>query len=598
MSASLDARPVVKGSHLRQPRKEEELLTFSTSTPPVVHENTIIVAAAAPNVFKGHPKKDGWFLSDFYAFNYILKGLGSSQLWLTAANPTELLESDPDNFTTLLHGNAYRDRKVVLSKELIKAGELTEPVVVDSTAMKDRFLSEVARASSQSYREKKPLLLLVFCHGNEKTHLLLDCGDKRTGLSIQQLKAVLEPGSCVTLVTTACYSGGWTTTPDLNLTAATGADAESVSNSWALSQSMGRACGSIFGSAFIESLSGVSSSLLAQTGHTPDPAEGMQALQASDSLLPENPNDLQTETYNAFCGAILDTLREKMPRFWDREAFSFNAKDDRWDDSWTGRTGVPLSDFEKRWNKLVTVPYTGNQDIANTRDVSPLYPSSTGPGASFFTGGTITNGEELVSEMTACIHRRDIAGMAQLFWMTSPDDWNKSNTVYLNGMIRDFLEGPLRYPEQNEELAATIQYRWEFCLFADHILRILGLRSLHNQICILWNEHDWILESERHLSPSEREKRWDVIFKRLLDGFKPFRPQQDQGYFYDRPIRYLAAALIQTQKSEADTLDLVNRVLQFLDQAKALYESCAAKTPAVRQTGREFFESVGRRLRS
>jgi hypothetical protein len=62
---------------------------YITHTPPVIHENTRIVTAS--NVGLGHPEEDGWFLPDFYAFNYLLKGLGSSQPWLAAAvrRPTE-----------------------------------------------------------------------------------------------------------------------------------------------------------------------------------------------------------------------------------------------------------------------------------------------------------------------------------------------------------------------------------------------------------------------------------------------------------------------------------------------------------------------------
>lgn len=59
--------------------------TFATRTPPVIRKDTIIVAVASPDIDSGSDIKDGWFLSDFYAFNCLLKGLGKSQTWLTAA---------------------------------------------------------------------------------------------------------------------------------------------------------------------------------------------------------------------------------------------------------------------------------------------------------------------------------------------------------------------------------------------------------------------------------------------------------------------------------------------------------------------------------
>ena len=75
--------PLVKGGNIRD--KTRTPLTFNSTTPPEIHSNTIIVAATHPTISTGDPIRDGWFLSDFYAFNYLLKGLGSSQTWLTAA---------------------------------------------------------------------------------------------------------------------------------------------------------------------------------------------------------------------------------------------------------------------------------------------------------------------------------------------------------------------------------------------------------------------------------------------------------------------------------------------------------------------------------
>ncbi len=87
------------------------------------------------------------------------------------------------------------------------AGKITQSTIVKNTEMIDGFLHEVAEASTRSFRENKPLLLLVSCHGIRNGHLPFDFG-KHSGLSIQILKGILESGSRVTLVTTACYLGG------------------------------------------------------------------------------------------------------------------------------------------------------------------------------------------------------------------------------------------------------------------------------------------------------------------------------------------------------------------------------------------------------
>ena len=73
---------LVQGGHRRNATAP---MTFVCDTPPVVFDNTHIVAVTHPTVTTGHPEIDGWFLSDFYAFNYLYRGLGASQVWLTAA---------------------------------------------------------------------------------------------------------------------------------------------------------------------------------------------------------------------------------------------------------------------------------------------------------------------------------------------------------------------------------------------------------------------------------------------------------------------------------------------------------------------------------
>lgn len=87
-------QPLVRGDVYEQEWHQHGLEpSFVTMTPPDIDHNTMIVAAASPSVTEGSPSLDGWFLSDFYAFNYLFKGLGHSQTWLAAAvssNPRPL----------------------------------------------------------------------------------------------------------------------------------------------------------------------------------------------------------------------------------------------------------------------------------------------------------------------------------------------------------------------------------------------------------------------------------------------------------------------------------------------------------------------------
>lgn len=56
---------------------------FPTTTPPVIRPGTIVVAATAPSIAAGLSVGDESYLSDFYAFNYLLEGVAGKQVWLS-----------------------------------------------------------------------------------------------------------------------------------------------------------------------------------------------------------------------------------------------------------------------------------------------------------------------------------------------------------------------------------------------------------------------------------------------------------------------------------------------------------------------------------
>ncbi|KAJ9304286.1 hypothetical protein DTO217A2_6250 [Paecilomyces variotii] len=66
--------PLVQGGHIRDALRVPE--AFISRTLSEVYNNTIVVAATHPALNSTHATSDGWFLSDFYAFNYLLKGMG------------------------------------------------------------------------------------------------------------------------------------------------------------------------------------------------------------------------------------------------------------------------------------------------------------------------------------------------------------------------------------------------------------------------------------------------------------------------------------------------------------------------------------------
>ncbi|KAJ0333567.1 hypothetical protein COL5a_001275 [Colletotrichum fioriniae] len=179
--------------------------SFVTKTPPNIDDNTVIVAVASPDLETGVQSRNGRFLSDFYAFNYLFKGLGHSQTWLTAADPERLLET----YGNYLHGNPYQEQKVVLSSSLLQNGEITPPVVVEPQGMIDRFLNEVERASAEAAQHDRLLLIMVFFHGLVDHRFLLDASDDERGLEVNRLREAIADGCRATILTPACYAEGW-----------------------------------------------------------------------------------------------------------------------------------------------------------------------------------------------------------------------------------------------------------------------------------------------------------------------------------------------------------------------------------------------------
>ncbi|KAJ5203454.1 hypothetical protein N7449_005533 [Penicillium cf. viridicatum] len=87
----------------------------------------------------------------------------------------------------------------------------------------------------------------------------------------EELFQILSSGT----LGTACYSGGWTTSPDLNQTTIAGAGdgkAEATSHSWNESPSIGRLCGSVFASTLFKTLSSAASPLL-EADFASDPSQ-------------------------------------------------------------------------------------------------------------------------------------------------------------------------------------------------------------------------------------------------------------------------------------------------------------------------------------
>ncbi|KGO46330.1 hypothetical protein PEX1_022430 [Penicillium expansum] len=581
MATLAERQPLAKGGHARMPDRLPS--TFISSTVPCVSENTVILAATHPTVSTACPKDDGWFISDFYAFNYLFKGLGMDQTWITAADPRKLVEK----YGPYLHGNPYEDRKVCLDKDMLDQQQITPVTLVRSSEMIDRVLSEAKRASELAKRHEAPLLLLFFCHGLPNHHLLLDDGTSHKGLSIVNLKGVLEPDVRMTLVSTACYSGGWITTPELNhtaMTAAGGEDnlADGTSNAWCVSQSIGRSCGSVFVSTLLETLSSATSPLLEEPGLDTSLSDPQQSLQ------PDDPNSLQTLSYNSFCDSVWSTCEDRITRLSNFQNFKFCAQNDAWEYSWTGRTGIPLSHFRDRWDGLKSYPYQGPSDIRDLRNPHPKNKTFLEQGPN-----KTASANQVVDEMTGHIAHGRLKGMARIFHQTCPGEWDRGKDVGFGGTLRAFYERD-EYQERAPMFEAAIRFRWEAALLADYILELFDLPAPSKEICIMWNRFLWIKHS-RETMPN-LEARWPKMYNSLSGHFKT-PCLREQGPPFYRPLHYLVAALLEADKPEDETSAIISGIGNFMSTVRMFHHQRLFEDQEVRGRGHEWLKSIGRRAR-
>jgi hypothetical protein len=108
----------------------------------------------------------------------------------------------------LLHGNPYRERKIVLSDDLLDQDSFTPVTVVNNTDIVETFLSHVTSRSQAATRDATHLIIL-FCHGGNEARFILDHSDTVGGVTLSQIGEAIEPGCQVTLISSSSFSGGW-----------------------------------------------------------------------------------------------------------------------------------------------------------------------------------------------------------------------------------------------------------------------------------------------------------------------------------------------------------------------------------------------------
>ena len=300
--------------------------------------------AKAPRAGKASPTLDGWFISDFYMFWHLFRGLGANQLWLTCENPTDLVRK----YTSYAQGDPKGDRRVILNSAMLSDMQAAKNIRVFKRAelLQDfirTFQSECAIAAAQD----QPILLLVFGHGDRATHGISIGGAgaplNAPKLHKRQILACLRGiNVSVTMLLTSCFSGGWVLQPELNITALTAAGPQVESWSQAISNS-GRGNDSLYATAVRLALIKMEDERATQVHPHPSGEE------IDDERL--------STTYAELTNVIYSTLVHDVDIISHHpHGIQFAAQNDEWEFEWRKRTGIPIGRFQQRWNSLPVVP--------------------------------------------------------------------------------------------------------------------------------------------------------------------------------------------------------------------------------------------------
>ncbi|KAJ5225942.1 hypothetical protein N7468_007167 [Penicillium chermesinum] len=462
-----------------------EFLTHSPPDLPPRHRILALLGTTDIND-QASPKEDGWFVSDFYLFHYLLAPAfpqlppAPNQIWLTCEDPERLVSK----YKEYLHGDSQGDRRAVLDSQrlagIYQAGNLR---VVPRNILLERYLSTLQEQVAEASRLQEHLVLFIFGHGTPKYDVEVGGSILRIG----DLRRVIRNRPQVTLFTTSCYSGGWLVIPDirqqqLNVTAIAAAGPRSKSSSWPLSGSIGQASGSLAASAILRCL-----------------------VDAEDDIQER----FEHPTYIQLAKSIYDCVKG-MGLLGDRQQIHFSAENDEWETSYQPRLGLPLMSYNEKWQSLRQVP-----------------PSTCAASSEVARAG----GRRL----------KRLQYLAQEYFASNPGADNAAPNIGLHNCLKQVLNGASYPKEKVHELTEITAYRLGAMYEADYLREQMGLK--------FQSIFDMDPEDREHIikTPLENQlalKTWSLLISRDINttpiGIR--RP-------YSKPLQYLTLALVDTYKS-------------------------------------------------
>ncbi|KAL8663085.1 MAG: hypothetical protein Q9202_004122 [Teloschistes flavicans] len=510
--------------------------SFTMHIPPDVTKDTRIVAVCGINPKWASPRDDGWFFSDFCAFWHLLNGLTTSQTWLHSLHLDKCL----NEYDRYIHGNPFGERREVLNRDILEQmkNSMHAPQRVPGTDILERFRETVFAECKEAHENKSNVLVLMFGHGDfGKNGIEIGVHSIKTLRLMTMIKELtIYSDARITILSTACFSGGWSVIPDLRPIASTmmAAVQDTPSRSWNYSYSFGRASGSMFATAVIDKLTSL--------------GDGQTLYEAADEeeTPPAAQADRQQESYGEFCSTIYEILLKGVDRRGLEHGITFSAQDDNWSSLFSQRVGIPIADFQTRWSALPRHPGRWTNRDSNVTaqrtqedpEIRSKAKATSAEGMPWEAEGSILEKRTFSGlyggEPTGLIRQVCVVGRQYLESYRGFDDTGDDGS--LHNLIRRIISGRETDADAAERAWTAIHYRMEQMSTADYYLTYLQLPPPDDLQCSSFDTTQLDKKMPRDKLYTIMRMAWDE-HPVLFPG-----PTAAQGRPFRKGLQYLAYA--------------------------------------------------------
>lgn len=452
---------------------------------------------------------------------------------------------------------------MVLDAAMIASGDrFSNIVTVAPRELRQIFLENLQLEADKCRAMGHPLVVLIFAHGYEVNYGVYigregDQFEPQTPanpnlVTLQDFSAAIGQNVQVTVVSSACYSGGWTIQPNiLNTTMLAAAGPNEESTAWMDSKSVGRTCGSIFVSSVLRTPEFLANpEFVSQMIGDEDPHSGIDYLAFTKSV-----EHVMTEHFDYKDGK--------------QDNICFSAQDDRWRLDYRARAGLEIQEFQAPYDDL--------------RSVSPR--QEWGPGSALDRsryGGTL--GADPLNKLSSALrsrfstmtpddevkmYKKSVKGIVQLYMNSFPGINEKAKNRSLHSLCSHILQGQMPDGasieiERYEKARRQIQYRMELQKVVTWAVSLGKLKA--PRPCHQVSMEEILREAERKgkdgIFGFGQRKIYDYSLGRMLRENLFGSPTSEQGMFYEKPFQYLAMAVSQTALSLDDAEKYVNGIFK------------------------------------